>query len=229
MKIDLANRLLLIANMIPKGHVVADIGTDHAYLPIYLIQQHISPKVIATEVTWGPYRRALINVKKAGLQGFIDVRRGPGLRTLSQGEAQTAVMAGMGGETIANIIRESGPLAGFLELMLLAPMRSQPELRKQLFAMGFKIIDEDIAVEDSRYYEIMAVRRQSPVPFDDADIVVGPVLRRKKTPAVLKYIEYKIAFLEGLIEPLKTINTASGQKALAHYERELEMWREVLK
>jgi len=229
MKVELTNRLLLIANMVPKGHVVADIGTDHAYLPIYLIQEHISPKVIATEITWGPYRRALINVKKAGLQRFIEVRRGPGLRALSQGEAQTAVMAGMGGETIAGIIRDSGPVADSLELMLLAPMRNQPDLRKQLFTMGFKIIDEDVAVEDSRYYEIMAVRRQPPDPFDDADIAVGPVLRRKKTPEVLKYMEHKIALLEGLIEPLKTINTASGQKALAQYERELEMWREVLK
>lgn len=229
MKIDLNNRLLSIANMIPRGHVVADIGTDHAYLPIYLIQESISPRVIATEIRQGPYKRALINVRKAGLQDFIEVRCGPGLKVLYPGEAGTAVIAGMGGETIAGIIRESRPVADSLNLMVLQPMRNLANLRKNLFAMGFKIIDEDVAIEDSRYYVIMAVCRQPPGPFDDVDIAVGPVIRQKKTSGALAYVEHKIAVLEGLIEPLKTIETAPGQKALAQYERELKMWKEVLK
>ncbi|MDN5300774.1 MAG: tRNA (adenine22-N1)-methyltransferase [Thermoanaerobacteraceae bacterium] len=228
MKVHLNDRLLLIAGMIPRGHAVADIGTDHAYLPIYLIKEGISTRVIATEITQGPFKRALENVKKAGLEDFIELRHGPGLKPLAPGEVQTAVIAGMGGDTIAGIIRDSRPVAGSMKLMLLQPMRNQPELRRQLFSMGFKIIDEDIAVEDSRFYEIIAARRQSPGPFDDIDIAVGPVLRKKKTPIVYEYIQHKIEILESLINPLKTINTASGQKALAQYQRELEIWKEVL-
>ncbi|HHW01560.1 MAG TPA: SAM-dependent methyltransferase [Thermoanaerobacterales bacterium] len=228
MKVHLNDRLLLIAGMIPRGHAVADIGTDHAYLPIYLVQEGISTRVIATEITRGPLKRAIINVKKAGLENFIEMRHGPGLKPLSPGEVRTAVIAGMGGETIAGIIKDSRPVADSLELMLLQPMRNQPELRRQLFSMGFKIIEEDVAIEDSRYYEIMAVQRQTPGSIDDIDITVGPVLRKKRTPVVLRYIEHKIAVLEGLVQPLRAINTASGQKALEKYERELKMWKEVL-
>ncbi|MCR4429861.1 MAG: class I SAM-dependent methyltransferase [Tepidanaerobacteraceae bacterium] len=229
MKINLNNRLLAVANMIPKGHVVADIGTDHAYLPIYLIQEGISPRVIATEIKQGPYKRALITVRKAGLKDFIEVRLGSGLKVLEAGEAGIAVLAGMGGETISSIIREARPVADSMEFMVLQPMQNLPNLRKNLYDMGYKIIDEDVAIEGSKYYVVMAVCCQIPEPFDDIDITVGPVIRRKKTPEVLAYIRRKIEVIEGLIESMKTINTAPGQKALAKHEGELEMWKEVLK
>lgn len=229
MKVYLSNRLLLVARMIPKGHVAADIGTDHAYLPIYLVKEHICPKVIATDVARGPYEKALENIKIAGVEGAVELRCGSGLEPLSPGEVQTAVMAGMGGETIAGILRDSMTVASSMEQMLLQPMRNLPKLRKWLFLMGFKIIDEDVALEDSRFYEIIAVKRQKTHPFDAIDIAVGPIIREKRTPRILKYIGAKISRLESLIKSLEDINTISAGKALEEYKRELQMWEEILK
>lgn len=225
----LGNRLQTITSKIPKGLTVVDVGTDHAYLPIYLVNKGISKKVIATEILPGPYRKAQKNITKAGLQDFIDLRLGPGFNTINPAEADIAVIAGMGAMTIINIINESRQVADSVEKLILQPMKNPAELRKYLFKIGYKIIDEDVTWEDDKFYEIIVVRKANLSPFDETDIIVGPVIRNKKNPVIIEYINYRINILQGIIKDLKVSDTKACQKAVLKYEKLLKTLEEVIK
>ena len=138
------------------GKTVADIGTDHAYIPIYLIQNNLSERVIASDVRTGPVNIARDNIEKNGLSDKIEVRLGSGLSVLKDGEADTVIIAGMGGQLISEIIDADSEIARSSKLVL-QPMNAQYELRKYLLENNFKITNEDIAVEGFKVYNIMNV------------------------------------------------------------------------
>lgn len=144
------------------GKSCADIGTDHAYIPIKLAEKGI--KVIATDIRPGPLKTAAENVKKHGTD--IELRLGGGLTTIKKGEVETVIIAGMGGEMIENIINESIETAKCCTLVL-QPMNSQCELRKYLEKNGFKITAEDIAVEGHKIYNLIVAESGTPNKYKD--------------------------------------------------------------
>lgn len=225
----LGERLQLITSKIEKGFTVVDIGTDHAYLPIYLVQEGISQRVIATELLFGPYEKAQENIKKAGLQDFIDLRLGSGLRPVKLGEGDIAVVAGMGAITIINIIKESKEIADSFKKLILQPMRNQAKLREHLLTIGYQIIDEDVAFEANKFYEIIVAKKANLKSFDEIDILVGPMLRHKKTSVVYEYINHRIKVLQNVIEGLQTTNSQAGKIALLEHKKQLKALKEVIK
>ncbi|HHX24639.1 MAG TPA: SAM-dependent methyltransferase [Thermoanaerobacterales bacterium] len=226
---NLSKRLQVVASKIKKGSKVADIGTDHAYLPIYIINKSICKRVIATEVRRGPYERALENIKKACLDDFIELRLGSGLKPIEPNETDIAVIAGMGGETILNILAESKRTADSLERLILQPMTNQANLRKYLLTAGYTIFDEDVAIENNKFYEVLVARKSKVEFFDDIDITIGPVLRYKRTLEIQKYLEYRMRVLTDIVESLKEKNTETSCKAVEKHERLLKIITEVLK
>jgi len=225
----LANRLKIIGSMIEKGSTVVDIGSDHAYLPIYLVKEGISQRVIATEILSGPFERARENIKKSCYQDFIQLRYGSGLKPIKPGEVDVAVIAGMGANTMINIIEESRETVDSLKKLILQPMCNQARLRKHLFQRAYTIIDEDVAMDANKYYEIIVAQKASIVAFDEIDILVGPVLRCKKTPVVEEYIHYRIKKLQKILETLEASNSRAGEIALLERKRELQALKEVIK
>lgn len=225
----LGNRLQLIASKIQKNITVVDIGTDHAYLPIYLISEGISKEVIATEILPGPYKTARENINRARLQDFIDLRLGAGFEPVRPGEGGMAVIAGMGAMTIIDIINESRQTADSFKRLILQPMQNRAKLRKYLLTTGYHIIDEDVAVEDNKFYEIIVAKKARRVPFDEIDIMVGPILRYKRTPAVLEYMKYRMKILQNIIDGLKTSDSEAGRRAVLKHKKQLEALREVVK
>ena len=151
----LTPRLSAIKNRI-KAEVAADIGTDHAYIPIHLIQENRAKKVIAADIKEGPARIAKENIEKSGLSKKIEVRIGSGLSVLKKGEADTIIIAGMGGILISEIIDANIDIAKSSKLVL-QPMNAQYELRKYLIENGFKITGEDMEIEGFKVYNIMDV------------------------------------------------------------------------
>lgn len=139
------------------GGVIADIGTDHAYIPIELIGNNTAKRVIACDIKKGPLEIAVQNIKNHGMENKIETRLGGGLSVLGTHEADTIIIAGMGGEMIEKILRGDGETAR-AALLILQPMNSQYELRKFLLSNGYKILDEDIAVEGQKVYNIMVVK-----------------------------------------------------------------------
>lgn len=136
------------------GKKIADIGTDHAYIPIYMIQNNLAESFIAGDVRKGPVDIAKNNVKKHNLTDKIDVRLGSGLSVLKKGEVDTIIIAGMGGQLISEIIDADISIARDCSLVL-QPMNGQYELRHYLHKNGFTITNEDIVIEGFKVYNII--------------------------------------------------------------------------
>lgn len=159
-----------------KCNTAADIGTDHAYAAIELIRSNRADRVIASDVRSGPLESAKRNIIKYGLTERIETRLGTGISVLKPGEADTIIIAGMGGELIRDIIERNPEQARASELIL-QPMNSQYELRRYLIENDFMIEKEDIECEDHRVYNIFIVKSGSRKPFEnDIDYHLPPYL-----------------------------------------------------
>ena len=172
MKIELTPRLRMAADLVPAGARLADVGTDHAYLPAALILEGKIPFAIAADLRLGPLTRAKETVRQAGLMGKVAFRLCDGLSGIRPQEVDAAAIAGMGGETIAAILgaapwtREGVPL-------ILQPMSSMPDLRKWLQENGFTIQEERLAREGNILYTALSVRAGDMPPLSPAELWAG--------------------------------------------------------
>ncbi|HEX3030857.1 MAG TPA: class I SAM-dependent methyltransferase [Bacillota bacterium] len=156
---QLSERLMAIARCIPPGSRIVDVGTDHAYLPIYLVQAGICPTAVAGDVHQGPYQVAVKAVREAGLTDYIAVRKGDGLAVITPGEVEVAIIAGMGGGTIQVILEANPQVAESLTRLVLQPMVDAGPLRGWLLTHGWQLAEEDLVEEDGRIYELVVAVR----------------------------------------------------------------------
>lgn len=156
--VQLTPRLLAIAEQVQPGARLADIGTDHAHLPIYLMQQGRIRTAIASDIREGPLMRAHENAKKHGCLSQLSLRLGAGLERVRPAECDTVSIAGMGGETIAGILHAAPWTADGQHLLLLQPMTMVAELRQALYHGGYAIEKESICREEHHWYVVMAAR-----------------------------------------------------------------------
>ncbi|MDQ0190462.1 SAM-dependent methyltransferase [Alicyclobacillus cycloheptanicus] len=197
MSISLSHRLQAIADVIPPGSVVVDVGTDHALLPIYLIQSGVAARVIATDIADGPADVARRNVEAHGLSERISVRCGDGLATVGPGEAQTIVIAGMGGATIRDILAGTPSVVGAARRIIVQPMNLAQHARAYFFTHGFRLVTECALTDGGKYYEIIAAEPGEPVEYEGyhADRVAlemawmfGPQLLRSPNASVRAHV-----------------------------------------
>ena len=155
---DLSPRLKMVADLVPQGARLADVGTDHAYLPTALIQEGKIPFAIAADLRQGPLASAKATVRRAGLEGKVAFRLCDGLRGIQPEEADAVAIAGMGGETIAAILA-AAPWTKERDLpLILQPMSSMPDLRIWLGENGYRIVTEELCCEGDTLYTAMLVR-----------------------------------------------------------------------
>lgn len=173
-------RLGAAADFVPFGSIIADIGTDHAYLPIELVRSGRCPKAIAGDYNKGPCAGARHSVAAANLTDKIDVRLGSGLEILAPGEADIAIFCGMGGSLIKQLLTDSSAVVESLKGLILQPQQAYSSLRRYLYEIGWQIADESLIKEDGRLYQVIyAVPGRSDMP-SDIDLEVGPVLNKKR-------------------------------------------------
>lgn len=209
---NLNERLKSVASFVPHGKTTADIGTDHAYLPIYLIQNNIVPKVIAVEFNPGPLERAKQNVVKYQLCDKIELRSGYGFEPIFSKEIETAIIAGIGGTSIIDIIESSPSFAWSLSSLILQPMNKVELVRAYLQDNNFCLIDEELVLEDSRYYEILAAAPGPAVEYDELLLEIGPILFKKKHPLLPEYLEEKISHYWQVINGLERSSNVGAQE-----------------
>jgi len=159
--VKLSKRLLTVANMVTKGNVVADIGTDHGYLPIYLVQNNISEHVIAMDVNKGPLNKAFLNIGQLHLENKIDIRLSDGLDNLEKNEANTVIICGMGGKLIAKILESGRNKISEDDELILSPQSEIQLFRKYLLLNEYKIVKEDMLIDDGKFYVIIKCRLDS--------------------------------------------------------------------
>lgn len=214
--LKLSDRLLAIANLIDKNNTIADIGTDHGYIPVYLLNNDIIQYAIAADINKGPLDNAKKEVRLNKLENKIDLRLGSGLTVLEEGEVDEAIIAGMGGVLISEILETSKKVAKSLKKIILQPMQASDELRKYLCENGYEIIDETLVREDFRLYEIIVVKYIGKIEELEDEIFyeVGKKLIDKKDPLVCEFIDKKIKSYENVLIKLedKTGETIENRK-----------------
>ena len=209
-------RLEAIASRVRRGCRLADIGTDHAYLPIYLVQEAICSKVIAADVNESPLAVAAQNICEKGLQDNIILRLGDGLSVLAPGEVDDIVIAGMGGELIASLIKNAPFVRSPQYRLILQPMSRPETLREYLMTNGFHIEDEEIICQGNKLYIIMQVAFADVAAVTDmAQYYIGKL--PQDTPLI--YWERVTKHLMQCLQGAKARGNISEQKEL---ERTLE-------
>ena len=185
---NLSLRLSTIASLVPKGAFVCDVGTDHGFLPIFLMESGIARGVIATDINEKPLKKAEENLKKTGAEG-ITLRLCDGLSGVKKGEVHTVIIAGMGGEVISGILERGKEITENAHITLILQPTTSPEfLRKYLYETGFEIIKEIPVEEKGKLYSVMLVRfRGNPQKKEDWVYFVGLV--DPKDPVGRRYIE----------------------------------------
>lgn len=224
----LSKRLQAIADFIEPGDRVADIGTDHAFLPIALVSSGKVDWALASDVGEGPVAIAKANIAAHGLTEKIEVRLADGLLGITPADdLDTVVIAGMGGELICKILDAGLDHLDGTENLVLSPHRDVPMVRQWLAAHEFGILDETMLDEEGHTYEMMLVGRTKPeVPYTPADIAFGPVLRQKRGDLFLQELDRQIHALQRVVAGLKTASgdvtakLAETQEALALVEAE---------
>ena len=225
-KIKLSNRMKSIADIVTLGKRVADIGCDHALVSIYLAQNNLAEKVIAMDVAEGPLASARANIERYGLTEKIETRLSDGMTALKPNETNAAVIAGMGGYLVIDILKnglsmgrtEGLPIINDKYELYLSPQSELPEVRRFLRENSFSIVDEQMMQEDGKYYNIIkAIFRAPGYTADSATENIendtgksvsdnrikiadtyGEKLIQKKSPVLKKFLEEKIEKLNGI-------------------------------
>lgn len=197
----LNGRLRLIAESIPKCRILSDIGTDHAYIPIYALTHGVCEKAIAADVRSGPLLAAQKNIKRYDLENLIEARLGDGFGPIDETECDVAVIAGMGGALIRNILAGYPEKAKRCSKLLLQPNNAAEALRGWLYENGFGITSEKL-VKDGRklYCLIEAEWTGSCKKRDFFDCYIGNKLLVSNAPLLESYLKKKLAELNTIIE-----------------------------
>lgn len=224
----LSPRLKAIAEMIPPGSRVADIGTDHGYLPVYLIESRISPRVIATDVSRGPLSKAIEQIKRHDLQSTIEARLGNGLKAIKPGEVDVIVIAGMGGVLITDILKAGISVVREVKRIILQPMNAQDAVRKWLVHNEFCLADEVLVQEKDKIYQLIAAEPGWQQIEDPIFYEIGKKLIEKKDPLLPVLVKQKIKENKDIIDKLGGVNSPAVVEKRTECRRKIERYREVI-
>ena len=202
---ELSRRLQAVADMVSEGVRVADVGTDHGYIPIYLVQTGKCPQAIAMDVNRGPLLRAESHIQEYGLQEKIETRLSNGVLALKTHDYDCVVIAGMGGALTVQILEQGREVFESLQEFVLQPQSEIWKVRKYLGENGYRIIDEDIVFEDGKYYPMMKVVCGQATAYNHIELQYGKCLLEKKHPVLKQFLEAELQKLMVVLERLESI------------------------
>lgn len=228
----LDERLQAVAALVPKGSRFADIGTDHAYLPVWLIEQGLIPAAVAGDIATGPCQAARATVAMYGAADKIAVRQGSGLAVLSPGEADCIAICGMGGSTIISILEADMAVARAAQRLLLQPMAGAAALRRWLSQHGWSLVEETLVDDPPHFYEIICAEPLGGVAgaassYSEAEYLLGPVLLRQGHPLLAKHIARQEHALQELLEHMARSERAKASAKYAQTQHLLEEVRQL--
>lgn len=221
---ELSKRLQAVADMVTKGEVVADIGTDHGYIPIHLIESEKCNKVYAMDINEGPYNKAKQHIAGNGLAEKITTRLSDGMKELNPKEATSIIIAGMGGGLVIKILDQDRRLWDEINEFVLQPQSEIHKVRQFLQENNFKVIEENMVYEDGKYYPMMRAVKGVEKPFSKCELAYGRELIHSNNLILKEFIEKEILVKEGILEKL---THQYNEKNIAIKERMDEIKREV--
>lgn len=222
-------RLAAVAALVPEGGVVADIGTDHAYLPIYLIKEGLARRVIAVENRLSTLAGARRSLNLFNQAHKIELRLGDGLEALRREDrVDVVVLAGLGGRTICRLLARSKERWPWFQGLVLQPMQEAPLVRRWLAAHRWRLVRERLVREGDRYYEILSVQQGRQVPADPLMYEVGPCLFQEPDPLLAPFLRQKIHRCRTIIEALENSPRPESKGRRACLEEKEARLKEVL-
>ncbi|QFF99463.1 tRNA (adenine-N(1))-methyltransferase [Psychrobacillus glaciei] len=202
---NLSERLKRVASFVEEDTILADIGSDHAYLPCYLVHAGIITQAIAGEVVKGPFESAQKHVKSEGLEKQIDVRFGNGLEVILEADnVQTITIAGMGGPLIASILEAGKDKLTSVENLILQPNIHAKAIREWAIKENWKIVNETILEENDKIYEIVALKKGQ-MQLTEQELLVGPILMKEKSTVYKKKWENELNEWQRIVDQLNII------------------------
>ncbi|HGM3506706.1 TPA: tRNA (adenine(22)-N(1))-methyltransferase TrmK [Clostridioides difficile] len=204
----LTDRLLKIASLVTDGKKIADIGTDHGYIPVYLLKKGRVPFAVLADVNKGPLDNARKEVIQNNFLDKVDLRLGSGIEILEIGEVEEIIIAGMGGILISELLEAKKEVAHSVEKLILQPMQAQEELRRYLLNNGYEILEEVLVREDFRIYEIIVAKYtgKNTIIEDEIYYEVGIKLLEDKDSLFNDFIEKKIRTYSSIVSKLEGKN-----------------------
>lgn len=227
----LSKRLETIAEMVPetaKEACVADIGTDHGFVPIWLVREQRAARALAMDVRKGPLERAREHIRQYGLEDRIETRLSDGLAKLHAGDAQTVVIAGMGGELMLRILRDGAHVRDSVAHWVLSPQSELSVFRHGLEELGLAIRKEAMLEEDGKYYTVMLVEPGKMHYEHEYQYRYGDCLIRQKSPILKELLEKEYTQYQQIVAQLEKQDSEGASVRLGEIRGELEELSETL-
>lgn len=218
----LSERMRRTAAQVTVGNRTADVGCDHAYTSIYLVEQGIAPHVVAMDVNAGPLARAKENVVKFSMEEQIELRLSDGLAALRPGEADTILIAGMGGPLVERILTMCPETVEEVQELVLQPQSEISEVRRFLHRIGFCITAEDMLVEDGKYYVILRAEHGTEPAWTEEEYLYGKHLLTAKLPVLREFLEKEREKTEALLQGLAGAGTEKADARREELRLQLE-------
>jgi len=232
-EVNLSMRLKRVYDYIPEGTKLADIGSDHAYLPCYAVLNKRSVSAIVGEITEGPFNSARSTIRQSGLEGIVEARMGDGLEVLLPNEVDVITIAGMGGSLIASILENGKDKLVGVETLVLQPNIGAYQIRNWLDKEGYSLVDEDIVEEDGKIYEILVGSKSNPISAysdnKDMELFIGPFLIKNQNEAFRKKWEHEKSNFERILSQLESAKqTDESVQKIKEIAQKIEWIKEVL-
>lgn len=225
---ELSYRLNKIAQKVTQNGIIADIGTDHAYIPIFLYKNNKIKSGIACDISKGSLQKAKDNIKKYNLQGKIQTRLGNGLEKISlQDNVDTVIIAGMGGMLMIDILEKGKYILENVKELILQPQKDIDKVREYLHKNNFKIIDDEMLKDDGKYYAIIkSIKGKEDILYKKEEYVFGRFEINNKCQILKEYIEDQLYKMEIVLKNIKETNI---QNRILEIEDNIKTYKEVLK
>lgn len=234
---QISKRLEAVAKMVTPGCTLADIGTDHAYIPIYLVSGGIVPRALAMDVNRGPLNKAVIHISQYGLSDKIETRLSDGLAAMEPEEAESIVIAGMGGPLMVRILTDGEKCAKAAKELILQPQSDLGQVRTYLEENGYRIVQEDMIWEEGKFYPMMRVVRPengeakmegTAEKMTVSQLKYGPLLIAMRHPVLQDYLLRERELNQKILQALEGQETAGSAARREEVEQELNRIEEIL-
>ncbi|MEY8390244.1 class I SAM-dependent methyltransferase [Lachnospiraceae bacterium 45-W7] len=238
--LQLSKRLQAVASLVGEAEVLADVGTDHGYIPVYLLASGKVKRGIAMDINQGPLMRARTHIRQYGVDEMMETRLSDGLAALEPGEADVIVIAGMGGSLMMRILSQGEASAHAARRLVLQPQSEIYAFRTSLLEQGYEIEAEEMVYEEGKYYSMMAAeyvgmegKAAQSESLSETELKYGPLLIEKRHPVLRQYLQYqweqkekiRIRLVENARQDVSRRKEEIGRE-LAEIEKLLALWKE---
>ena len=227
--LQLSDRLQAVASMVTENNRLADVGTDHAYIPIYLCQTGKIPSAVAMDVKKGPLLRAEQNITLYQLENHIQIRLSDGVQKLDAGEVDSVVIAGMGGTLVQKILEDGKKVLQTVKELVLQPQSDIDAVRRYLQENEYCITGEKIICEDGKYYPMMHVIHGHMESWTDIEWKYGAFLLKERNPVLWDFLKKEAQSLTDVIHSLEQVSGERAKERLSELKHRFKENQEAQK